>query len=574
MTFSLTGRISSPEAQAAKPDAAPEYAPGQFIVGLDPSVANALELLLGAIDGSSLASDLGGNGAVLISVPVDTDIPATVESVAALPFVAYAEPDYVATIQVGVAPVQETLDPPILVICPPPESCLPKPYLLDTRFETVLADDGVTVLGYVELTLGPGFSSRTEYDADFNLRSSEYRDSSGARSSTVRETLVEDGVVIGYIDTSSGRGEGYAWDSRTHYDAAFNLVEATYADNQGYQSTTSRRELRDGTTGELTGYEVTSDGGGSVSAYHSVETFDANYQLLSSEYVSAEYQSSYRLEPQFDPDTGELTGYVSTYTWSDGSGTYTSSNQFDANWNYVSGDSDTPGVALDDGPSSLPVLFLDAPSVEAMATQRSSAMGPEVIDGTSETGARLQGTQDDDVFMVDDAHDRVRGDKAGEDTVMSETLALDLRRRTLDGVEDAALMGSSDLDLRGDRGDNELHGNAGDNRIDGGAGTDTLFGGFGSDVFVIRIGQKGAADVVTDFTSGEDSIALLGSAFRRLFDADGQLRDGVFGDRLLFDASSGELSFDQDGATGQGAAKVIAVLVGVGEITASDFTLG
>ncbi len=573
MAFSLTGRTSSVEAEAAKSETAPEYAPGQLIVGLDPSVADALELLLGAIDGSILASDLGGNGVVLISVPVDTDIPATVRKAAQLPFVTYAEPDHVVTIQLE-APVQETLDPPILVVCPPPEPCLPKPYLLDTRFETLLAGDGVTISGYVELTVGPGFSSRNEYDADFNLRSSEYRDSRGARSITVRETLVEDGVVVGHIDTSSGSGEGCAWKSRTCYDAAFNLVEATYADNQGYQSTTSRSEILDESTGELTGYEVTSRGGGNGYTYHSVETFDASYRLLSSEYESGDYRSSYQLEPQFDPDTGELTGYVSTYTWSDGSGTYTFSNQFDANWNYVSGDSDTPGVVLDDGPTSLPLLFLDAQTVEADATSRAAAIGPAPIDSTSETGARLQGTQSDDVFLIDDARDRVRGNKAGDDTVMSETLSLDLSRRNLNGIEDAVLMGWSDLDLRGNRGDNELHGNAGDNRIDGGAGADTLFGGFGSDVFVIRIGQKGAADVVTDFTSGEDSIALLGSAFRRLFDADGELRGGVLGDRLLFDASSGELSFDRDGAAGRGTAKVIAVLVGVDEVTASDFTLG
>ena len=219
----------------------------------------------------------------------------------------------------------------------------------------------------------------------------------------------------------------------------------------------------------------------------------------------------------------------------------------------------------------LPVVSQDTESVTRVALASAESVGSQALDGGSTRGARLAGSNGDDMFIVDDTRDRVSGSGAGDDTVLSSTISLDLRRGAFKDVENATLMGRDDLDLRGDSGGNALYGNAGENRLDGRHGSDTLFGGLGEDVFVTRAGQKGAADSITDFTSGEDTIALSGRAFRGLFDRSGVLKDGAIGERLLFDASSGELSFDRDGAAGSHSAEVIAVLIGVDAIHASDF---
>ena len=367
-----------------------------------------------------------------------------------------------------------------------------------------------------------------------------------------------------------GEGSGFSYESVTDYDSLFNLVAASYSDNSGYRSTTTRSELRD-SSGVLSGYQLISSGGGNGYSYESTETFDTSYNLLTSAYSDGNgYRSTYRLQIERD-GTGAVTGYVTTCSWTDGTSSYSTNDRYDAAWNYVGGDSSRPDGIVDDGPMVLPVVSQDTESVTRVALASAESVGSQALDGGSTRGARLAGSNGDDMFIVDDTRDRVSGSGAGDDTVLSSTISLDLRRGAFKDVENATLMGRDDLDLRGDSGGNALYGNAGENRLDGRHGSDTLFGGLGEDVFVTRAGQKGAADSITDFTSGEDTIALSGRAFRGLFDRSGVLKDGAIGERLLFDASSGELSFDRDGAAGSHSAEVIAVLIGVDAIHASDF---
>ncbi|MBP0465352.1 right-handed parallel beta-helix repeat-containing protein [Roseomonas sp. PWR1] len=88
------------------------------------------------------------------------------------------------------------------------------------------------------------------------------------------------------------------------------------------------------------------------------------------------------------------------------------------------------------------------------------------------------------------------------------------------GLGDDLLMGGRDADLiaggagndrlAGDGGDDWLSGGDGSDRLNGGAGDDQLRGGTGADIFVAAPG--GGADLVLDFTPGEDRIDLR--AFR------------------------------------------------------------
>jgi hypothetical protein len=426
---------------------------------------------------------------------------------------------------------------PIVSEIPPPDIII-DPFPLFTYEQVELRDEAGNLTGYRDISSGPGFSSISDYDTGFNLLRSEFRDSSGYYSLTEQTyTFGADGIPTRIENRSNGSSPGYSFDSSATYDGSYNLISADYSDSSGYRSTSARTELRD-SGGTLTGYRLESSGSGFGYSYTSSELFDADYNLVSSEYRDGSgYSSTYRLEIQRD-GAGTVTGYVSNYSWTDGTSTYTSVDRFDANWNYLDGDSSKPDVVIDDGPSILPVVTAEADDAARVAV--ASAAG---------TGVGSNGSE---------ARDGERSIDLGQD-----------RHR---GMKDASLTGSGDLDLMGDKGANRLSGNGGDNRLDGRSGNDTLFGGLGDDVFVVRGGR--GSDTLADFGSGDDRIALAGGRLRKLFDSDGQLTDGAFGDRLVYDADSGELRFDRDGTEGKAVSVVLAVLVGVNDIDADDFSIG
>lgn len=142
--------------------------------------------------------------------------------------------------------------------------------------------------------------------------------------------------------------------------------------------------------------------------------------------------------------------------------------------------------------------------------------------------------------------------------------------------------GTGNDDLSGDEGSDALYGGEGDDDLDGGGARDTLTGGAGADTFVFSfLPRKSAeADTVTDFHTGEDHIELAASAFAALGGA-GPLDAQQFhqgnkaaapADRLVYDQSSGRLSYDADGA-GLGKAQLLVVLGAHTELNASDIVI-
>lgn len=133
------------------------------------------------------------------------------------------------------------------------------------------------------------------------------------------------------------------------------------------------------------------------------------------------------------------------------------------------------------------------------------------------------------------------------------------------------LFGGTGADfLKGSRGNDLLEGGFGNDTLVGGLGQDVLHGGAGRDTFLF-VGALTPTnrDIIDDFSHVVDAIRLARGAFAKL-DA-GRLEADQFkdladpgsrldaNDRILYDHSTGVLSYDADG-NGRAAARVFAVL--------------
>jgi len=118
----------------------------------------------------------------------------------------------------------------------------------------------------------------------------------------------------------------------------------------------------------------------------------------------------------------------------------------------------------------------------------------------------LAGGEDDDLYIVDAAGDRVRedGTTAGDEIRSAVTINLadgsasavvSLGRELIDRI---TLTGAANVNAIGNALDNMLTGNAGANSLDGGAGNDTLVGGLGADTMTVDSDE----DVVTEAANG------------------------------------------------------------------------
>lgn len=227
---------------------------------------------------------------------------------------------------------------------------------------------------------------------------------------------------------------------------------------------------------------------------------------------------------------------------------------------------------------------------------------------TLEGGAGIDTAHFDDsakAVTVDLAKGRATGEgsdtlKGIEDVVGShhgDRLAGDAGRNALHGGDgdDVESGGRGDDSLHGDAGNDALEGGAGNDRLsggtgadrlvggegkdvmEGGAGNDALTGGGGADSFVFAQATGDGIDRIVDFRHGEDTIGLDHSSFSKI-GAPGALDAEAFflgaaahdaGDRILYDAKTGALSYDADG-DGAAAAVQFAVLKPHLKLTADD----
>ena len=193
--------------------------------------------------------------------------------------------------------------------------------------------------------------------------------------------------------------------------------------------------------------------------------------------------------------------------------------------------------------------------------------GADLLDGGRGADMMIGGLGND-TYRVDHVRDTI-GESAGGgiDTVISM-----LRDFTLPAnVENLVLGGAG-----------RQHGSGNDlaNTINGNVAANILTGGGAADRFVFDDAPGPSnVDTVTDFTSGSDKLVLDHLVFNGLaagalsvasFRADADLQAGVATtDRILFDTTTGTLSFDADGS-GVGAAVAFAVIAAGHSVVASD----
>ncbi|MDR5655164.1 M10 family metallopeptidase C-terminal domain-containing protein [Ruixingdingia sedimenti] len=126
--------------------------------------------------------------------------------------------------------------------------------------------------------------------------------------------------------------------------------------------------------------------------------------------------------------------------------------------------------------------------------------------------------------------------------------------------------------LRGDTGNDLLAGGHGDDRISGGAGADRMFGGEGADRFVFGtisdLGRGNNADVIADFESGVDRIAL--QALETNLTYIGKAAFSGTAGEVRFAPTRNVLAFDFDG---DGAADAVIHLPDVTVLLAEDLIL-
>ena len=207
--------------------------------------------------------------------------------------------------------------------------------------------------------------------------------------------------------------------------------------------------------------------------------------------------------------------------------------------------------------------------------------GNNVIDGGGGADA-LVGQGGNDWYYVDSLSDSiVEGVGGGTDTVFARNTYVLTGGAEVESLYTASTGGLAAIDLTGNEFANIVYGNAGANILNGKGGADTLTGSGGPDRFVFDT-AVGAAniDVIADFASGSDQIALARAVFASL-PPGSALGGGNFvlgltpidgDDVILYDRPTGQLFYDFDGAGGNAAVQ-FAQLTANAALAVTDFLI-
>ena len=202
--------------------------------------------------------------------------------------------------------------------------------------------------------------------------------------------------------------------------------------------------------------------------------------------------------------------------------------------------------------------------------------GNDVLNGGAGADVMAGGTGND-IYYVDHAGD-VTNEAAGAGT---DTVRTTLLSKTLSAnLENLAFIGSGNFTGTGNTLNNAITGGAGNDTLSGGAGNDGLTGGTGLDSFLFNqpLNALTNIDNILDFSVVDDTVLLSHLVFTALGPV-GALPAGEFftgasagdaGDRIIYNSSTGALSYNSDG-TGAAAPVQFAHLTPGLALTNSDF---
>ena len=207
----------------------------------------------------------------------------------------------------------------------------------------------------------------------------------------------------------------------------------------------------------------------------------------------------------------------------------------------------------------------------------------EIIGGTDTLGDNLNGGTGNDDIAAGGGADTITGGTgvdtidggAGNDRITGGTDALG---DNLDGGagNDTVTAGAGNDTVDAGAGNDIVTAGAGDDTLSGGAGSDTVSGGAGQDDFIINSDVD--VDTFADFSVTDDTISLDSSIFTSVnteetITEDNLVTDGAAtdaNDYLIYDSSTGSLSYDADG-NGPGEAVEVAVIGADLGLTSADF---
>ena len=215
---------------------------------------------------------------------------------------------------------------------------------------------------------------------------------------------------------------------------------------------------------------------------------------------------------------------------------------------------------------------------------------------------QLFGGAGNDIFVLDNASDRIieisgAGTNVNEGidtarasvTVTTSMIGVNVENIQLTGTAAISATGNALAnEITGNAGANTLDGAAGDDILNGGAGNDRLFGGAdndilnggsgkdlldggaGADIFVFNTALgRSNIDTIQNFAAGEDRIHLESDIFTGLSSG----LAGALGTLLIYNRSTGALSYDADGSGTASAAIQFATLSKNLTLTADNFAI-
>ena len=201
--------------------------------------------------------------------------------------------------------------------------------------------------------------------------------------------------------------------------------------------------------------------------------------------------------------------------------------------------------------------------------------GNDRLDGRGGADTLVGGAGNDTYVVWDSGDKEIELAGEGTDRVLARVSA------TLGAnVERLSLIGTAAIDGTGNADANVIIGNEAANVLNGAGGADRLTGRGGADTFEFAAsGGAGKPVVITDFQGGTDRLLIEADALSALHGFSGKPLTGAdlaLGSKattadqhLIYDAKTGALSYDADGAGGQAQVR-IAVLLGHPDLQASD----